>query len=141
MIERRRAPEFAAAAAAGEDDDDDDDDAPDQRRGSTKGKQGGPPGPGKSLKGKDTYKSRQPSRQDYAKGKRRRRERARDGSERRGFIEGLMSHSSSDEDDDEKPNIIQQDRPRHDSVSSDLTLHCSNETLTGPRTCPRCSTP
>lgn len=121
MIERRRAPEFAAAAAAGEDDDDDDDE--NDRRGSIKGKQGGPPGPGKSLKGKESFKARQPSRSDYAKAKRRRRDRTRDGSERRGFIEGLMSHPSSDEDDDEKPIVTPHDRIRHDSVSTLLPPH------------------
>lgn len=115
MIERRRAPEFAAAAAAGEDDDDDDEET--ERRGSIKGKQGGPPGPGKSLKGKESFKSRQPSRSDYAKAKRRRKDR-RDGSERRGFIEGLVSHPSSDEDEDEKPVLAPHDRgQRHESVS------------------------
>jgi MADS-box transcription factor len=66
MIERRRAPEFAAMAAAGEDDDDDDDET--DRRASTKpGKQGGPPGPGKSLKGKDSVGLRegQEEKEDY----------------------------------------------------------------------------
>jgi MADS-box transcription factor len=116
MIERRRAPEFAAAAAAGEDDDDDDDET--ERRGSLKGKQGGPPGPGKSLKGKESFKTRQPSRSDYAKAKRRRKDR-RAGSERRGFIEGLVSHPSSDEDEDEKPVLAPHDRgQRHESVST-----------------------
>lgn len=114
MIERRRAPEFAAAAAAGEDDDDDEDET--DRRGSIKGKQGGPPGPGKSLKGKESFKARQPSRADYAKAKRRRRDRGHDASDRRGFIEGLVSHPSSDEED-EKPMTNGHDRPRHDSVS------------------------
>jgi MADS-box transcription factor len=72
MIERRRAPEFAAMAAAGEDDDDEDDET--DRRASTKpGKQGGPPGPGKSLKGKESFKARQPTRGDYERSKRRKR--------------------------------------------------------------------
>ena len=110
MIERRRAPEFAAMAAAGEDDDDEDDET--DRRASTKpGKQGGPPGPGKSLKGKESFKSRQPTRGDYERSKRRKRTT----SERRGFIEGLTSQASSDEDED-KPDVGH-GRTRHASVS------------------------
>lgn len=113
MIERRRAPEFAAMAAAGEDDDDDDDET--DRRASTKpGKQGGPPGPGKSLKGKESFKSRQPTRSDYDRAKKRKRAT----SDRRGFIEGLTSQPSTDEEDN-KPDMS---RTRHPSVR---TIHTS----------------
>jgi MADS-box transcription factor len=116
MIERRRAPEFAAMAAAGEDDDDEDDET--DRRASTKpGKQGGPPGPGTSLKGKESFKSRQPTRNDYERSKRRKRTT----SERRGFIEGLTSQASSEEDDD-KPDVGH-GRTRHASVSPPHISH------------------
>lgn len=113
MIERRRAPEFAAAAAAGEDDDDDEDDDTTRRNSVKPVKQGGPPGPGKSLKGKESFKARQPTRNDYERSKRKRR--TRDTGDRRGFIEGLTSQASSDEDD-EKPDL---GRARHTSV-----CHC-----------------
>jgi MADS-box transcription factor len=129
MIERRRAPEFAAAAAAGEDDDDDDDEETGRRSSTKPGKQGGPPGPGKSLKGKESFKSRQPTRNDYERSKRKRR---RDTNDRRGFIEGLVSQGSSDEEED-KPDLS---RIRHTSVSQ---YHLCSASLTC-RTCRRCST-
>ena len=111
-------------AAAGEDDDDDEDEAP--RRGSTsKVGPNGQPAPTKSLKGKESFKSRLPSRAELSRavsrakeGKRskrdRRRRRAdRDDGRSRGFIEGILSdEDSSDEDERDHLRMDREDRER-----------------------------
>ncbi|WVF71937.1 hypothetical protein IAT40_006747 [Kwoniella sp. CBS 6097] len=116
MIERRRAPEFAAMALAGEDDDDDDDEAGPSRRDSVSkgGKNntaasaaanGGPPQP-RSLKGKETFKARsarhgqgQGHESSSRKKGKKKRSKSRSASEKRSFIDSILSGDSSDESD------------------------------------------
>ncbi|WRT67374.1 uncharacterized protein IL334_004345 [Kwoniella shivajii] len=129
MIERRRAPEFAAMALADEDEEDEyDDDENTKRRGSTSkagannnnninGVNGTTAQP-RSLKGKESFKSRTPrysqtttTDKDRNKNKRsgssgkskRRKERRseRSESEKRSFIDSILSGS---DDDDENNN-------------------------------------
>jgi len=102
-------------AAAGEDSDDEDE-AP--RRGSvSKGGAASVAGaPTKSLKGKESFKARQPSRSEIGRavarakegrrGKRdKRTKRRRDGDDRgggRSFIDGLLSEDESSDDESER---------------------------------------
>lgn len=124
LIERRRAEEFAAMAEAGEDDDDDDeDDTAASRRKSAGGKggkaavaaaiaaseNGGAAGdkgkPVKSLKGKEVYKVKMPSRREIIVADKRRRKREkveRPQLASQGFIDGLLTDSDSS-DGDRKP--------------------------------------
>ncbi|WWD01145.1 hypothetical protein V866_008084 [Kwoniella sp. B9012] len=114
MIERRRAPEFAAMALAGEDDEDEDEDeAP--RRGSTSkstanttaGANGAVP---RSLKGKESFKARTPRYSDKGKSSSSRsskhnkskRRKERSESEKRSFIDSILSQSESDSQDDDE---------------------------------------
>lgn len=129
MIERRRAEEFAAAAAAGEDSDDDEDDG--DRRASTSKAGGaaaanGAPKPGKSLKGKETFKQRssrsrdsdrrerERERDEARRRRRRERERKASGGERMGFIDGLLDGSQSGSEDELRHRV---DRKPNPSVS------------------------
>ncbi|KAK8869568.1 hypothetical protein IAR55_000135 [Kwoniella newhampshirensis] len=111
MIERRRAPEFAAMALAGDDEEDDEDDVG-SRRGSL-GKKGvapnGQAAPPRSLKGKESFKARTVKhryveRSGHAKSKKTKgkgygKTRDRSQSEKRSFIDGILSDESSGSDD------------------------------------------
>lgn len=135
LIERRRAEEFAAMAEADEDDDDDDDDdAPKGKKGKGKGgaaaaSEAGDKKPVKTLKGKEVYKVKMPSRREIAAAdkKRKRREKSE-----KGFIENLLSGSEGDDGD----------RSRDSSVRSLPFLlgrqlmvgHGQYELCDGPRT-------
>lgn len=121
MIERRRAEEFAAMALAGEDDDDDEDDNPRRESISKAGANGAPP-PTKSLKGKETFKSRQPSRVEIGRAvaeakERPKKQKKRSGGRKRrdddsssnggggrgrSFVDGLLSDPDSSEEEDER---------------------------------------
>ncbi|WVQ98982.1 hypothetical protein IAU59_006114 [Kwoniella sp. CBS 9459] len=114
MIERRRAPEFAAMALAGEDDDDDDDDAGPSRRDSvSKGKNNGSssaagaanggtaPQP-RSLKGKETFKAKTVRHGHESSSRRKgkkKRSKSRSASEKRSFIDSILSGESSEDSD------------------------------------------
>ncbi|WWD16171.1 hypothetical protein CI109_100596 [Kwoniella shandongensis] len=121
MIERRRAPEFAAMALAGEDEDDDEDDIG-PRRGAVSNKKGaasaaqngGAAAPPRSLKGKESFKARTVThghgdRNGHGKGKKSKskghgksKDRDRSSSEKRTFIDGILSDESSSDDDGEE---------------------------------------
>lgn len=109
LIERRRAEEFAAMAEAGEDDDDDDEDdggGHSNRRGSNSkaalaAAANGAGKPVKSLKGKESFKNKMPSLRDIgAVADRRKRKRERDSRPRQGFIEGLITESEGEGDEE-----------------------------------------
>lgn len=122
LIERRRAEEFALMAEQGEDDDDDDeDDTTTKKKPGPKGKGAAAATPGgsedkkpiKTLKGKEVYKQKQPSRREIIAAAQSRRKRDR-GGERlpsQGFIDGLITDSDSSDGD----------RKREGSVSLNST--------------------
>ncbi|WVQ78571.1 hypothetical protein IAT38_000657 [Cryptococcus sp. DSM 104549] len=150
MIERRRAPEFAAMALAGEDDDDEDDDTG-RRNSSAKGKAGASgdasTGPARSLKGKETFKQRtvrgdpEGHRRSGKKGKGRAgaggegRSKRRaggggkrglsgsgSGSERRGFIDGILSGEDSGSSDEEEQDEEARERGRQRMKEKEMEL-------------------
>ncbi|WWC60867.1 uncharacterized protein I303_103443 [Kwoniella dejecticola CBS 10117] len=117
MIERRRAPEFAAMALAGEDEEDEDEDEPSNRRGSTSkaganaananaGANGAAP---RSLKGKESFKARTPrhsgggekGRHSKSRSGKSRRRKERSESEKRSFIDSILSESETSDSSDE----------------------------------------
>nr|XP_019002201.1 uncharacterized protein I203_05342 [Kwoniella mangroviensis CBS 8507]OCF65662.1 hypothetical protein I203_05342 [Kwoniella mangroviensis CBS 8507] len=113
MIERRRAPEFAAMALAGEDDEDEDEDEAPRRGSTSKSTANTTAGPNgavpRSLKGKESFKARTPRHSDKGKSSSSRsskhnkskRRKERSESEKRSFIDSILSQSESDSQDDE----------------------------------------
>ncbi|WVQ71912.1 hypothetical protein IAR50_001454 [Cryptococcus sp. DSM 104548] len=147
LIERRRAAEFAAMALAGEDDDEDDDDNPGRGAGS-KSKTGpnGQPAPTRSLKGKEVYKPRtvraQSSRgEDRGRAREREKRKREKGGDKKGFIEGIISESSSTEEDERRPrrrsgpeqscHSRKDSRPKEESEERSAASH--NKSLEGLR--------
>ena len=106
-------------AAAGDDGSDDDDEA--GRRGSAASKM--PGAPVKSLKGKETFKTRLPSREEMSRqiakardGRRRTKtrpsRRLRENGERKTFVEGLMTDSEEDSASDDSAKDADRKRRR-----------------------------
>lgn len=123
MIERRRAAEFAAMALAGEDDDDDDDDDSSRKGSTSKSKtaaaiNGNPP-PTRSLKGKEVFKHRtvRPSEDRKRKRQDRRQRRKTELSEKRSFIDEIISGGESDSEEEVKPrrrsNVAHEQNRKH----------------------------
>lgn len=116
-------------ALAGEDDDDDEDEAP--RRGSSSKAPGA--APTKSLKGKETFKARQPSREELNRAlakakdsrrskshKRRSRRRGEDGRGR-GFIDGILSDEESSDDSSDRERVEDRRKRRREDMQGEET--------------------
>ncbi|WVR05352.1 hypothetical protein IAU60_002366 [Kwoniella sp. DSM 27419] len=116
MIERRRAPEFAAMALAGEDEDEDDEDAGPSRKDKN-GTAGAAPAP-RSLKGKESFKARtvvKATIHDAGRKKsKKRRSKSRSHSEKRSFIDSILSGESSDGSSEESEGATRRRRKEHD---------------------------
>lgn len=153
MIERRRAEEFAAMALAGEDDDDEDDDNP-RRESISKTGANGAPAPTRSLKGKETFKARQPSREEICRAVASAKEKTKKGSKKsrsgrkrrdedsssnggvggrgRSFVEDLLSDASSSDDEDRLDERDRRKRRREDEPNVCCqTESCSKLTTQG----------
>jgi len=118
LIERRRAPEFAAMAA------DDDEDEQLSRRGSSSRIINLANGaPAKSMKGKESFKSRMTSRAHLARSVNGRKGKGRESEKRAGFIDGILDASSRDGESSGSGSEGEGEMPEKKSVVLPGTAH------------------